>query len=146
MALTEKKPTFTFIPTSVGAALPTQGARESLLSLCTQIKLRRSSTVSCQDVQLSRILYHSDTGKQLPAHSCICEQTYTRKILVTIFSCPSFKPSYLVWSTEWELCVLFLPLHSPLPFPVPFGAEVHDTNVIALIFSPSFWEREYFFF
>lgn len=76
----------------------------------------------------------------------LCEKTYLRKFLINIFSCPSFKPSYLVWSTEWELPILLLLLHSLFPFPIPFSTEVHDTNVIALIFSTSFWEREYFFF
>lgn len=146
MALTEKKATFAFIPALRSAALPAQGAGESLLSLCTQIKLCMSSTVSWQNIQLQHILHHCDTGKQPPANPYISEQMYLRKILIIIFSCPSFKASYLVWSTEWELSVLFLPPHSPLPFLVPFGAKVHDTNVIALIFSTSFWEREYFFF
>lgn len=48
----KKKATFTFIPTSRSAALPTHHTRESPLSLCTQIKLHRSSTVLCQNIQL----------------------------------------------------------------------------------------------
>lgn len=89
LALTEKA-TFTFIPALSSAALPTQGAEESLLSLCTQIKLCRNSTVSCQNIQLQHILHHCDTGKQPPANPYISEQTYLRKILIIIFSCPSF--------------------------------------------------------
>lgn len=40
-----EKATFTFIPTLGSAAIPTQGAKESLLSLCTQTMLHRSSAV-----------------------------------------------------------------------------------------------------
>jgi len=52
LALTKKNTHLYFHSTSRSAALPTQGARESLLSLRTQIKLHRSSTVLCWNMQL----------------------------------------------------------------------------------------------